>query len=149
MTMKRRDITRRLVLLTWWDGLCVVCGNGFDTLACVTYEHLRPKSMGGTKACLQKLGVSHYSCNRLRAAGSLLEGARAVSKMRNRIGEEQFRQWLAKKVPDREVPPEVLYPLTDFPVHKYLKKSQVTDWYRMMWAGDVVERTVQSLLAVG
>ena len=106
MTMKKRDASRRLRLLSGWGHACVLCGRGFATIDCVTFEHLVPRSMGGRRR--HNIGPSHHVCNSLRGTASLLEGAArveaALCELAVRWGTGGVERFLATPVPHRLVP---------------------------------------------
>jgi hypothetical protein len=106
--MKHRDVTRRLRMLDRYGYQCVVCGYEFESLACVTYEHVVPKSRGAEDA-KDNVQPSHYSCNRLKGTKSLKNARHAVRSVRGQMNEADFLAWLNMHVPSRDVPDFVLY----------------------------------------
>lgn len=104
--MDEKDVKRRLHLVIEWGFCCIVCGEEFANLACVTYEHTTPKSMGGKQG--ENLAPSHYNCNKYRGAKSLVEADISIKFKRRLMGEAAFRVWLARPVPTRIVPPIAL-----------------------------------------
>jgi hypothetical protein len=106
MVMKKGDVDKRLRLMRRWDHACVVCGRRFASISCVTFEHLVPRSMGGTGR-VDNIGPSHYSCNALRgtmsliAAASLLE--RSLCTLQLAGGAAAVATFLAVPVPGRRV----------------------------------------------
>lgn len=109
MTMKIGDIADRLRMVRRRGFNCVICGREFDNIACVTYEHVVPKSRA--KFMKNNVALSHYSCNRLRGTDGLGEAWRRVEELHDQIGDEAFEQWLAKLPPNRDVPDIALLPI--------------------------------------
>lgn len=108
--MPRAD--HKYLLLKQWDYLCVVCGRPFANLACVTVEHLTPRSLGGKGSVRQaidegkthsNLGPSHYRCNNRRGSRSLIRAADSIERefthLARRVGETSALQWLNKVSP--------------------------------------------------
>lgn len=100
--MKFHDIVARLSMLDRCGYRCIICGERFESLECVTYEHVVPKSR--SKGMLNNRAPSHYNCNQFRGVRGLGDAWRAIEEMRELMGEANFRSWLNKKVPDRNVP---------------------------------------------
>ena len=92
----------KLMLLTelidMWGGVCVICGEAFASIDCVSCEHLIPKSMGGGRQ--GNLAPSHYKCNMLRSSNSIIDAAMLVDRRRKRMSREQFLQWVNSPLPD-------------------------------------------------
>lgn len=104
--MDESDLRKRLHLIRTWGNQCIVCGEEFAHLACVSFEHIVPKSKGGGHG--DNIAPSHYNCNSLRGTKSLIEADIMVRFKRRRLGEKQFRMWLSRPVPSRLVPPMAL-----------------------------------------
>jgi len=126
MVMKQHDIDYRVRMLERWGHQCIVCGLEFANLACVSKEHVIPKSklhqiLGFPKnspllhQAIQELrdnkAPSHYQCNQLRGTRSLIEACREVERMKTKMSPQTFVDWLNKKIPNRKVPPAALEPL--------------------------------------
>lgn len=109
--MKPHDARFKLNLAAEWNDTCIVCGRAFDSLACVTIEHIIPKSKGGTGRWNK--APSHHNCNKLKGVLPLTVAARLVEERLAKMSESCQRQWLNKAVPNRIVPPEAMYDLTD------------------------------------
>lgn len=123
-------VTERLNVLIKFDAQCVVCGNDFANLACVTYEHLKPRSLGGGLRG-GNIGPSHANCNSLRGNESLIAAAKKVDKLRRRMGKAKFSQWLAKRPPSDTLYTGIaLLPLKDFPAKRFLNPCQLEKWKR-------------------
>lgn len=105
--MDERELKRRLRLLMDWNFTCIVCGEQFDNMTCVTLEHNIPKSMGGNQG--ENIAPSHYNCNKWRGTKSLIEADMTLKFKRRHMGEASFRVWLSRPVPDRLVTPLALY----------------------------------------
>ena len=109
--MKNEDVKLRLRLITNWDFMCVICGRPFANLACVTKEHIIPKSIA-QKGMQNNLAPSHYRCNQLRKTFSILSTARKVDAKESTMNSRQFAEWLNAPVPNRIVPQTALMSLT-------------------------------------
>ena len=101
--MDEKDVRRRLQLILDWGNCCVVCGEPFANLACVTLEHTIPKSMGGKQG--DNLAPSHFNCNKHRGNKSLIESDISLRFKRRLMGEASFKTWISRPVPSRIVPP--------------------------------------------
>lgn len=111
MVMKADDVAYRQRLLDRWDHACVICGYGFTNVACVTKEHIVPKSAPEeAKVLTDNIGPSHYQCNNTRGTRSLIKVAAYIEKKRTQMGSRLFFRWLNTKVPHRIVPEEALAP---------------------------------------
>lgn len=111
MVMGHSDVTYRRRLLERWGFICVICGHEFTNLACVTKEHVIPKSAPAHLKPQENLAPSHHQCNKLRETGSILAAAAKVEEMRLKMTPQKFLVWLNKPVPHRVVPPEAMSPL--------------------------------------
>ena len=100
--MRFYDIVARLKMLDRCGYRCIICGERFESLECVTYEHVVPRSR--SKGMLNNRAPSHYNCNQFRGVMGLSDAWRAIESMRENMGEVLFKEWLNKKVPDRTVP---------------------------------------------
>lgn len=109
--MPRADHKHRL--LKRWDYLCVVCGRPFANLACVTLEHLTPRSLGGKGT--ENFAPSHYRCNNRRGSRPLIRAADSLEREFNRIlqrqGEQRALQWLNKPNPRSPYSKDPIVPL--------------------------------------
>jgi hypothetical protein len=65
----------------------------------ITKEHLVPRSKGGRG--YGNLAPSHFSCNQVRENLPLIAAIRKIEQRRKMMGEEQFRRWINKSVPNR------------------------------------------------
>lgn len=104
--MDEKDVRRRLQLLLDWGMICIVCGEPFANLACVTLEHTVPKSLGGKQG--DNLAPSHFNCNKHRSTKSLVEADLSIRFKRRQMGEAAFKVWISRPVPSRIVPPLAL-----------------------------------------
>lgn len=111
MTMKADDIAVRKKLLERWGRMCIVCGREFANLACITKEHVTPKSMTNDKKAAENLAPSHWRCNNLRGTMSVMQTARLIDHIETKMTPAKFFKWLNAQVPHRLVPPEALMPL--------------------------------------
>lgn len=111
MLMKDADIALRRRLLERWGYVCVVCGREFSNLACVTKEHVVPKSAPDRFKLPENLAPAHYSCNQLRKTNTLIRAAREIDRIEKKMCPEKFLAWLNKPVPNRTVPAHALCPL--------------------------------------
>lgn len=109
MTMKPGDVADRRRLVKQWE-VCVVCGHDFANLACVTKEHVIPRSVM-VPHTVGNIAASHYTCNMLRRANSIIATARMVEHRRRTMNHRHFLLWLNRPVPNRIVPHEALQPL--------------------------------------
>lgn len=100
-------------LLRRWGYQRIVCGRPFASLACVTVEHVVPRSVAGNKNKAHNLAPSHWRCNQLRGCLPLIVAAKAVDQMETKLGEKNFHAWLNAKVPNRDVPWFALIPIFD------------------------------------
>jgi len=89
-----------LELVEAWDNNCIICGEPFVNLDCVTREHIIPKSLGGK--IKNNLAPSHYSCNKARGNKSLLKCKALINLRRRSMTPEQFVKWLNKPEPSIE-----------------------------------------------
>jgi 5-methylcytosine-specific restriction endonuclease McrA len=101
--MDESDLRKRLHLIKEWNRTCIICGEEFAHLACVTREHIVPRSKGGKQA--DNIAPSHYNCNNIRADKSLIEADQIVRWTRRRMGEAAFKKWIARPQPSCLVPP--------------------------------------------
>ena len=85
-------------LLSRWEHKCVLCGEEFDNLDSLTREHLIPKSLGGEAQ--DNIAPSHYNCNQLRGAMSLIDAMVAIDRHKQRLG-KLFKNWCNTPVPNR------------------------------------------------
>jgi hypothetical protein len=117
MVMKHEDVEYRRRLLVRWDFLCVVCGRGFTNLACVTKEHVIPRSETARISKFMKIeeniAPSHHSCNKLRGVGSLIETAKLVDQKCKTMRYREFIKWLNAPVPHRIVPDSAKRPVRE------------------------------------
>lgn len=111
MLMKDSDIAYRRRMLERWGYLCIVCGREFAHLACVTKEHIVPKSAQESLKSRENIGPSHFSCNQHRGANSIFVTARFVDACEQSMKPLDFHKWLNREVPNRIVPPHALKPL--------------------------------------
>lgn len=98
--------------------ICIVCGRVFANLACITKEHVVPKSMTRESKAAQanyipdeNVAPSHYQCNNLRGTMSFMQAARLVDHIETKMSPGKFHVWLNKQVPNRIVPAVALQPL--------------------------------------
>ena len=110
-TMKKDDIKLRYKLLHKWDYVCIVCGREFANVACITKEHIIPKSFEGGHGTWDNLAPSHYSCNQLRGVRSIIDVSKEIDKMCEIMPHKTFYGWLNKKIPSRDVPESALKPI--------------------------------------
>lgn len=105
--MNVKSVVRKLRLVKQWDKACVICGEPFTTLACVTYDHIHPVSLGGSNK-LVNFSPVHEVCNRLRGNLSLIRAVKVVNqriaKKKQRMPAWAFVRWLNQVSPNREVP---------------------------------------------
>lgn len=120
-----RSFMRKLGLVAVWRFTCVICGHGFKSVACVTEDHIVPRSRGG-KTNFMNVAPVHYGCNELKADDSLLVAVRRVEKLEKRIGAKQFQQWLAKTYRD----PQKCHPDSFLPLFEaYVKhRGKLIEW---------------------
>lgn len=111
--MKNDDVAYRKRLLERWDFLCVVCGREFMNLACVTKEHVIPRSVHSSQHMKfnDNLAPSHYRCNKLRGSGSIIEVAKLIDEKSKTMFYHDFVTWLNTPIPNRIVPKVALQPL--------------------------------------
>ena len=109
MLMKPDDVKLRRKLVNHWE-LCVICGHEFANLACVTKEHIVPKCRLKPNKHNESgnIAASHYTCNNLRRANSIIAAAKEVERRRRTMKHKDFLRWLNKVVPARIVPAEAL-----------------------------------------
>lgn len=110
--MRITSVLRRMWLIRRWGMCCIICGETFHTLSTVTYEHIKPESMGGTKAW-SNIAPSHFNCNKARETKSLLEAAAMLAEKRAKMGEKQFQSWLRRPIPNCDMPKIASVPLTN------------------------------------
>jgi hypothetical protein len=89
MTVSRR---RKWKLLINWDFACVICGDEFAGMSCVSREHLVPRAMGGKAS--NNLAPSHTRCNSYRGSRSLMEAAKMIDAKRLAMTPEGFFAWV-------------------------------------------------------
>ncbi len=109
--MTKTSFRRNVKLLRQWGYQCIVCGRPFACVACVTVEHIIPRSIRGNNKT--NCAPSHWRCNQLKGCMPLMVAAKAVDEMERRLGPKQFHDWLSAKVPNREVPWFALIPIVD------------------------------------
>lgn len=92
----------KLALVKRWGYQCIVCGRGFTNLACLTKEHIIPRS----KLIISdrdNIGPSHNRCNNLRGNDSIIAASRRVNELYqkhvDRHSENWAIQWLNKILP--------------------------------------------------
>ena len=110
MVMKDDDVAYRRRLLERWGFACIVCGREFADLACVTKEHVVPKSSPACMKLAENLAPSHHRCNKLRSTNSIIMTAKLIDEWEKKLG-SRFWSWLNKHVPNRIVPPVALLPV--------------------------------------
>lgn len=111
--MTKTSFQRNIKLLRRWGYQCIVCGRPFAHVACVTVEHIIPRSIVGNKNKHFNTAPSHWRCNQLKGNMPLLVAAKAVDAMERRLGRIQFEDWLNAKVPGRAVFWYALIPVLD------------------------------------
>jgi len=103
--MTSLSFLRKVKLLKEWDFICVVCGHKFDNMACVTVEHVIPRSVCKNRNKHTNCAPSHWRCNTIK--GSFLPlsvASKTIDHMKQRLGEEKFKSWLNEEVPNRTTP---------------------------------------------
>lgn len=100
-------------MLERWDFTCIVCGHGFANLACVSKEHVIPKSKAFHALAIgiyngENKAPSHYNCNKLRGTRSFIVAAREIEELERQLSPSHFFEWLNKRIPNRTVPMEAL-----------------------------------------
>jgi hypothetical protein len=110
--MKQKDIRQYVRLAARWDFICIVCGNGFETVACMTREHIIPRSRGGKKRYKQadNIAPAHFRCNQLKGNHGLLESQLVLERKMVTMPAHAFKAWLNARVPDRVVPEDAMVP---------------------------------------
>lgn len=103
--MKDSDVRARHNLLSDWGFLCVICGRRFTNIACVTKEHIIPRSKA-PKGLQGNIAPSHYQCNKLRETSSIILFAKIIDQIELNMNPKEFIAWLNKPVPSRIVPYE-------------------------------------------
>jgi len=103
MQMSIHDFQQKWKLVWEWDGICIVCGHEFANIACVTTDHIIPKSRGGKNGNYNK-APAHYRCNQLKGAESLIVASKLIVVKRESMRPDEFVAWLNKPVPHRHVP---------------------------------------------
>lgn len=119
--MTHKSARRSVKMLRNWGYLCAVCGHPFANLACVTVEHLVPRSMTNEVETIQKprksdnLAPSHFRCNMLRRVSSIIAAANKINQIeRQRNNRESFLSWLNRPVPRKGISPWYCYvPIVD------------------------------------
>lgn len=113
MVMKDEDVAYRRRLLARWDFLCVVCGRGFMNIACVTKEHVIPRSVHGSRhpKVEENIAPSHHQCNKMRGVGSIIETAKLIDEKSKKMRPKEFTRWLNVPVPHRIVPKSATLPI--------------------------------------
>lgn len=111
--MTKTSFKRNFRLLRRWGYQCVVCGRPFATMACVTVEHVLPRSIVGNRNKAENHAPSHWRCNQLKGNMPLTVAAMAIDRMEKKLGPKQFSSWLNAKVPNRDVPWYALIPIVD------------------------------------
>jgi hypothetical protein len=97
-----------------WNFTCMLCGHRFETLACISKEHLIPRSMGGTNG-KQNIAPTHWMCNRFRGTLSLVVAAEALELRLSKFQTNKHKiRWLNRKIPDRLAPEYALAPISTF-----------------------------------
>lgn len=113
--MTKKSAMRNLRLLRRWGYLCVICGRPFTNLACVTVEHVTPRSINGNRRKADNLAPSHWRCNMLRRVGSIIQAANKIDQIEHqRADADSFLGWLNKPVPRKNGSPQYCdMPLVD------------------------------------
>ena len=109
--MTKTSFRRNVKLVRQWGYLCIVCGRPFANIACVTVEHIIPRSIRGNNKT--NTAPSHHQCNQLKGCSSLMRAAKAVDAMEAKMNPRQFPYWLNARVPARAVPWYALIPIVD------------------------------------
>lgn len=104
--MTEKDVRKRIRLLINWGFACILCGEHFANLSCVSCEHTAPKSFGGKQD--DNIAPSHFNCNRIRGTKSIIEADMMLKFKRRFLGEERFKIWISCPIPARIVPPIAL-----------------------------------------
>lgn len=107
-------------LLRMFNFTCVICGEEFASLDCVTYEHLLPHSVShqmrreGNAPLIThgNIAPTHFRCNNLRGSGSIVDAALAIEAMKRTMKRKRFYTWLNARMPGRSgsVPEEERLP---------------------------------------
>jgi hypothetical protein len=112
-SMTDSSFREKFKLVKKWGYLCVVCGRAFLNLACVTSEHIIPKSVIKNKNRHSNMGPSHWRCNIIKENKSLIATARLIDAKERQMCPNEFETWLNVKVPARRVPWYALEPIID------------------------------------
>lgn len=103
-----------------WDFICVICGHEFVNVACITKEHIVPKSMLNAFSMMNSFKQSkensnyaptHYRCNQLRGVKSIFDTGKFIEQKRLMMRHDEFVAWLNVPVPNRIVPDSAHLPL--------------------------------------
>ena len=107
-------------MLLEWNFTCVICGTEFTTLACITDEHLIPRSFikNFNKQHLRRpsfkknIAPTHHRCNSERGSRSLIEATKLIDAKRETMNPKDFIAWLNRRIPGRKIehPDELLPP---------------------------------------
>ena len=111
-SMTRTSFKEKFQLVKKWGYLCIVCGRPFANLACVTNEHIIPKSIIGNKNKHSNMAPSHWRCNASKGDQSLVDAAKLIDKKEKQLG-KNFKKWLNARVPNRHVPWYALITIVD------------------------------------
>ena len=110
MTMYGHRVSECRKLLRRWGYACVVCGREFANLACVTREHIIPRSKTAGCRLQNIIAPSHYRCNLFRGNSSIIHAAKLIDKLERSMKPDAFHAWLNCLVPNRIVPQVALAP---------------------------------------
>lgn len=116
--MKDHDARFKLNLAAEHDFACIVCGYYLAHAACITVEHVVPRSKGGSGRANK--APSHFNCNKLKGVLSLAEAKLLVREKLVSLGPD-WRRWLNKPVPNRIVPAEALWDPIDAGWHFFTR----------------------------
>ena len=104
--MTHNSMRNKLNLARRFDYVCIVCGHTFENLACVTAEHIVPRSQGGGGNRWGNIAPSHHRCNTLKGTLTLESAKKMILEhIASFMGNiKAMIEWLNTPVPKREVP---------------------------------------------
>lgn len=109
-TKRAKDLRFRRRLLENYGYLCLICGRRFHNLACVSKEHIIPRSLAA-KDTTGNIAPSHYRCNSIRGRDSIISTAKLVDAAEKTMHPVEFHLWLNVPIPCRVLPTEWHRPL--------------------------------------
>lgn len=97
------SITEKFKLSAQWNHTCIVCGEPFTNLACITIEHTQPLVRDGADNTTNT-APSHHRCNTIKSDDSLILASTIMKLIKEVMPQKKFVKWINAPVPNRQTP---------------------------------------------